>query len=200
VQQGLLSVAKRCSYCRGRGKLVTNPCDTCHGSGQVSAGSKLRVRIPAGADEGTVLRYPGEGEPGSGGGPAGDLRVVLSVQPHAIFTREGFDIHCEVPITFVEATLGGHVEVPTLDGRVRMKVPAGTQSGRVFRLRGRGLPLLSGQGRGDQHVTVVVETPQGLSDEDRELVEGLLSLDDAEHHPMRARFWRKVKAKKSTTR
>ncbi|MBI3178241.1 MAG: molecular chaperone DnaJ, partial [Deltaproteobacteria bacterium] len=143
VQQGLLSVSKRCTYCRGRGKLIAKACDVCDGKGDLERQAQLKVRIPRGAGDDTVLRYAGEGEPGTGGGPAGDLRVVLRVRPHSIFSREGDNIHCHVPITLAEAVLGGSVEVPTVDGRVRMKVPPGTQSGHTFRLRGKGAPRLN---------------------------------------------------------
>jgi len=189
VQQGLLSVSKRCTFCRGRGKVITRPCADCGGTGVHSRPAQLKVRIPPGASDDTVLRFAGEGEPGANSGTPGDLRVLLRVQPHPIFRRQGDDVACEVPITLADAVLGGQVEVPTLDGRVRMKVPAGTQTGRVFRLRGKGTPRASAAGRGDQHVTVTVELPVEIDEHERALVEQLRKLDDRRHYPRRAEFW-----------
>ena len=154
---------------------------------------QLKVKVPVATFEGTVLRYAGEGEPGDGG-PPGDLRVTLHVKKHPIFERQGADLACTVPVTFVDAALGAQVEVPTLDGRVRMKLPAGTQTGRVFRLRGKGPPLAEGQGRGDQHVTVVVETPQNLSAEAQKHVEALRRFDAPSTYPQHDEFWRKIKS------
>jgi molecular chaperone DnaJ len=190
VQQGLFSVGKKCNYCRGRGRIITHPCVACGGEATVSKQASLTVRIPPGADEGTTLRYPGEGEAGRDGGPSGDLRVVLAVKPHAVFRREGADIHVELPVSFREAALGAQVEVPTIDGRVRMRVPPGTQNGRVFRLRGKGAPRLEADGRGDQHVTIVVEVPEQLSDDARATLEKLEALDDKKHLPRRAALWK----------
>lgn len=192
VQQGLFTVSKRCTHCRGRGRIITHPCSTCSGTGSVEKRTHLKVRVPAGAAEGTVVRYADEGEPGVNGGPPGDLRVVLAVEPHPIFRREGADIHIELPVSFREAALGAQVEVPTLDGRVRMRLPAGTQTGRVFRLRGKGAPRLRGGERGDQHVTVLVETPQELSEQERRAIDALGALEHPRHLPRRAAFWRQV--------
>ncbi len=189
VQQGLFSVSKRCTFCKGRGRIITQPCPTCQGEGAREQATSLKVRIPAGADQGTTLRYPGEGEAGKEGGPPGDLRVVLAVRSHPVFRREGADIHVELPISFREASLGAQVEVPTVDGRVRMRVPPGTQNGRIFRLRGKGAPKLSGEGRGDQHVSVVVEVPEQLSDAARRTLEQLDELDRDEHLPRRRALW-----------
>jgi molecular chaperone DnaJ len=189
VQQGLLSASKRCTYCKGRGKIIAHPCDPCRGSGYVERRTPLEVRIPPGSDQDTVLRYAGKGDPSSNGGAHGDLRVVLAVDPHPVFRRDGADLHCEMPVTFVDAALGAQVEVPTLDGRVRMRLPPGTQSGHIFRLRGKGVPRGSG-GRGDQHLLVTVETPTSLSEEQKALVEELRRLDG--NHPKRAAFWEKV--------
>ncbi len=189
VQQGLLSASKRCGYCRGRGKVVTHPCAACGGGGYVDQQTSLKVRIPPGSDHDTVLRYSGEGEPGKNGGRPGDLRVVLKVDPHPVFRRIGSDLHCELPVTFVDAVLGAQLEIPTLDGRVRMRLPPGTQSGHTFRLRGKGIPNGSGE-RGDQHVLVTVETPTDLTDEQRALIEKLRALDS--NHPERTAFWERV--------
>jgi len=170
-------VSKRCTYCRGRGKIITKPCVPCEGTGHLERRAILRVRVPPGADDETVLRYPGEGEPAPHQGPAGDLKVVLRVGAHPIFRRDGRHLACEVPITVVEAALGAPIEVPTLDGKVRMKIPPGTQTGRTFRLRGKGVPAASGGEPGDQNVTVVVETPRDLTDAERAAVERLRELD-----------------------
>jgi molecular chaperone DnaJ len=192
VQQGLFAVSKRCNYCKGRGRVIAHPCSSCDGEGSRAQKASLKVRIPAGADEGTTMRYPGEGEPGRDGGSAGDLRVVLSVKPHPVFRREGADIHLELPVSFREAALGAQVDVPTIDGRVRMRIPPGTQGGRVFRLRGKGAPRLDGDGRGDQHVTVVIEVPEQLSPALREKLEQLEALEDAAHLRRRAALWEQV--------
>ena len=192
VQQGLFTVSKRCTYCKGRGRIIRSPCATCGGAGISDRRAQLKVHVPPGATDGTVVRYSGEGEPGQNGGGSGDLRVVLHVEMHPVFKRDGADIQVELPVSFREAALGAHVEVPTLDGVVRMRIPAGTQSGRTFRLRGKGAPRLDSGDRGDQHVTVVVETPQELGDDDRRLVDALGKLEDERHHPARAAFWRQI--------
>lgn len=193
AQQGMFSVSKRCTYCRGRGKIIADPCKECDGRGLVEQHAQLKVRIPAGADNGTTLRYAGEGEPGSGSAPAGDLRVVLAVAPHPVFRRDGADLHLELPISFVDAAVGGSIEVPTLDGRVRMKVPAGTQTGRVFRLRGKGIPKGGSAGGGDLHVTVLVEVPQGLSEAETTAINDLRRFDNPAHYPLRTALWDKLK-------
>ncbi|MFC1610173.1 molecular chaperone DnaJ [Myxococcota bacterium] len=190
VQQGLLSVSKKCTYCRGKGKIITKPCKDCDGRGHIERKTDLRVRIPPGSDEDTVLRYAGEGEPGTNGGRSGDLRILLNVESHPVLTRDGPDLLCEVPVTFVEAALGAQIEVPTLDGRVRMRLPPGTQSGHIFRLRGKGVPRASDE-HGDQHVTVKVEIPTALNESQRQAIETLRQLDD-QHYPERKAFWRKV--------
>jgi molecular chaperone DnaJ len=191
VQQGLFSVTKRCAYCKGRGRIIRKKCKNCEGAGIIDRKAQLKVHVPAGAGEGTVVRYAGEGEPGLNGGSAGDLRVVLRVEPHPIFKRDGADIQIELPVSFRDAVLGAQLVVPTLDGKVKMQLPPGTQSGRVFRLRGKGAPRLDGGERGDQHVTVVVETPQ-LREHERRLVDALANLDDDDHLPRRAAFWREA--------
>lgn len=197
AQQGLFSVNKRCAYCRGRGRIVTDPCRDCDGQGQVERRTQLKVKIPAGAATGSTLRYAGEGESGPHGSNSGDLRVVLEVGTHPVFKRDGADLSCEVPVTFTEAVLGGQVQVPTLQGHVRMKVPAGTQTGKVLRLRGKGMPRLGNdQEHGDLIVTVVVETPQNLSDQQRGLYEQLLALDTASTYPQRQALWEKLSTRR----
>jgi molecular chaperone DnaJ len=159
-----------CDQCRGAGKIIEKPCHVCRGTGTVRGRHKIQVKIPQGVDNGSRLRVSGKGEAGQRGGPAGDLYVYLFIKEHTLFTREGYDVLCEVPISFVQATLGAEVDVPTLDGKVKLTVPEGTQSGTVFRLREKGVPRLHGRGRGDQHVRVKVITPQKLNDKQKELL------------------------------
>ena len=173
--------------------MITDPCTTCKGRGAVESESTLTVKVPPGVDAGTRLKLTGEGEPGENGGPNGDLYVTLHVREHPIFSREDSDIWCEVPISFAQAALGAQLDVPTLDGKVKLKIPGGTQSGTVLRLKGKGVPQLGGYGRGDQHVRVVVETPASLSKEQRELLEKFAQLSGEESHPQSRSFLSKVK-------
>lgn len=159
-----------CSSCHGQGKIIRERCGNCHGSGQVKKQRKIHVRIPAGIDDGAQLRVSGEGEQGLRGGPPGDLYVVIRVKSHEFFEREGDDIYCEVPLTFAQAALGDEIEVPTLTEKVRLKIPAGTQTDTYFRLKNKGVPHLRGFGQGDQHVKVVVVTPTNLTDEQKDLL------------------------------
>ncbi|MBN2983288.1 MULTISPECIES: molecular chaperone DnaJ [Cohnella] len=159
-----------CSACGGRGKTIRERCGTCGGSGQVKRQRKIHVKIPAGVDDGAQLRVSGEGEAGVRGGPPGDLYLVLRVKEHEFFEREGDDIYCEVPLTFVQAALGDEIEVPTLTEKVKLKIPAGTQTGTYFRLKGKGVPKLRGYGQGDQHVKVTIVTPTNLSDAQKDLL------------------------------
>jgi molecular chaperone DnaJ len=155
--------------------------------------TELRVKIPGGVDTGTRVRLAEEGEPGENGGPPGDLYVVVQVKEHPIFHREEYEVLCEVPISFVQAALGATIEVPTLDGMMKMKVPEGTQSGKIFRLKHKGIPHLHGGARGDQHVRVLVETPQSLSHKQRELLEKFAEASGEEVNPQAASFFQKVK-------
>jgi len=191
--QGFFAVARTCSQCNGAGKVVSDPCKACKGSGTTDAVTELSVKIPPGVDTGTRVRLTEEGEPGENGGPPGDLYVVVHVKEHPIFHREEYEVLCEVPISFVQATLGAQLEVPTLDGMVKMKVPEGTQSGKIFRLKGKGIPHLHGGGRGDQHVRVLVETPQNLSSKQRELLEKFAEASGESMNPQATSFFRKVK-------
>ena len=177
MQQGFFSVATTCSRCQGAGKIVRVPCAKCHGAGRVRNHHKLRVTIPAGVDTGARLKLSGEGEDGMNGGHKGDLYIAIHVKPHPFFHREDDDIYCEVPISFIQAALGTEIKVPTLDGRVELKVPAGTQNLRTFRMRGKGITHLRGGGRGDQFVQVIVEIPSKLSARQRELLEEFAKLD-----------------------
>ena len=192
--QGFFAVARACGQCGGTGKVVADPCKTCKGAGHVESESSLTVKIPGGVDNGTRVRLAGEGEPGPNGGPAGDLYVVVQVREHAIFHREEDDILCEVPIAFTQAALGADIEVPTLDGPVTMRVPAGTQWGKVFRLKGKGVPRLHGGGRGDQHVRIAIETPSELSARQRELLEAFAKEAGDSVSPRTKGFFDKVKS------
>jgi molecular chaperone DnaJ len=192
-QQGLFSIAKTCGQCGGQGTVLRDPCRTCGGMGAVRTPHTLSVRIPAGVDTGARLKLRGEGETGNNGGTAGDLYVVLHVREHPLFAREGNDIICEVPIGFTQAALGAEIDVPTPHGKVKMKVPAGTQSGNVFRLKGKGVPDVRGYGHGDALVRVVVETPKKLNARQRELLEEFARLSGEDVHPIAKGFLDKVK-------
>jgi molecular chaperone DnaJ len=170
MQQGFFSVQQTCPNCRGRGTIIADPCKTCHGQGRVEETKTLQVKVPAGVDTGDRIRLTGEGEAGDAGGPSGDLYVQVHVRDHAIFKREGADLYCEVPIDFVDAALGGELEVPTLDGRVKLKVPAETQTGKLFKLRGKGVTPVRGGGVGDLLCRVVVETPVSLTNKQKEML------------------------------
>ena len=192
ISQGFFQLQQTCPKCRGTGTLIRNPCDTCLGQGRVRRTRKLSVKIPAGVDTGDRIRLGGEGEAGRNGGPAGDLYVEVHVREHAIFERDGEHLSCEVPVSFATAALGGTVEVPTLDGNVSLKIPAETQSGRVFRLRDKGVKPVRGGSRGDLFCRVVVETPVHLSGEQRELIRKLeesLKQDDTRHSPREKGFF-----------
>lgn len=170
MHQGFISVRQTCPTCRGRGTVIKEPCSACHGHGRKEKSKTLSVKIPAGVDTGDRVRLTGEGEAGFAGGPAGDLYVQIAVKEHPIFTRDGRDLFCEVPIGFAEAALGGELEVPTLDGRVKLKVPSETQTGKLFRLRGKGVTSVRGSGTGDLLCRIYVETPVNLTKNQKELL------------------------------
>ena len=171
MQQGFFSIQQTCPRCHGQGRVITDPCTSCSGQGWTREHKSLSVKIPAGVDTGDRVRLSGEGEPGERGGPPGDLYVEVAVREHPIFTRDGTHLYCEVPISFATATLGGELEVPTLDGRVSLKVPAETQTGKLFRLRGKGVRSVRGGGVGDLICRVSVETPVNLTRKQKELLE-----------------------------
>jgi molecular chaperone DnaJ len=173
MQQGFFSVQQTCPACRGSGKIIRHPCRSCHGRGRMEEHKTLSVRIPSGVDTGDRIRLAGEGEPGTQGGPAGDLYVQIRVKPHRLFTREGNDLICEVPVSFTTAALGGEMEIPTLRGRVNLKIPPGTQTGRFFRLRGKGVQPVRGGATGDMICKIVVETPVNLTKRQKELLQEL---------------------------
>jgi molecular chaperone DnaJ len=180
-QQGFFTVARTCGQCRGMGRIINKPCLTCRGAGRVQRERKLTLKIPAGIATGQRLRLQGEGESGPGGGPSGDLYVVIHVQDHAFFQRDGNDIICQVPVNFTTLALGGEVTMPTLEGNEALTVPPGTESGYTFRLRGRGMPDVSGRGRGDLLVSVKVSMPRKLSKEQRRLLEQFAQTLPKEH-------------------
>ncbi len=173
MQQGFFTISRSCPVCNGSGQVIANPCPDCRGSGLKLQQSKIKVNVPAGVDNGQRLRLNGEGESGSGGGPNGDLYVVLSVQDHPIFERRDSDLVCDVPITYTTAVLGAEIEVPTLEGEAKMKIPPGTPSGKIFRLRGKGVPVLGTARRGDLHVRVYIKVPKKISGEHQALLERL---------------------------
>lgn len=173
MRQGFFTVQQACPHCQGRGTIIKDPCNTCHGHGRVEKNKTLSVKIPAGVDTGDRIRLTGEGEAGENGAPAGDLYVQVQVKQHAIFERDGSDLHCEVPINFAMAALGGEIEVPTLDGRVKLKVPAETQTGKLFRMRGKGVKSVRGGAQGDLLCRVYIETPVNLNDKQKKLLREL---------------------------
>jgi molecular chaperone DnaJ len=191
VSQGPFSMAQTCPRCHGMGKTIPNPCATCGGAGRVKHQKTLSVKIPAGVDEGDRVRLTGEGEAGVNGGPPGDLYVQVHLKPHAVFQRDHDDLHCEMPVSFATAALGGEIEIPTLDGSARIRVPAETQSGRTFRLRGKGIRGVRSQSPGELFCHVVVETPVNLTARQRELLQEfeMLSQKDSARHNPRAKGW-----------
>lgn len=195
IQQGFFSVQQTCPSCRGKGKLILDPCGECRGKGRRKQTKKLSVKIPPGVDTGDRIRLSGEGEAGETGASAGDLYVQIAVKQHDIFGRDSVNLHCEVPISFVTATLGGELDVPTLTGRIKLKIPAETQSGKVFRLNGMGVPSVRGGGSGDLLCKVMVETPVNLTHKQKELLtqfEKTLSSDN-KHNPRSSSWFNKVK-------
>jgi molecular chaperone DnaJ len=190
MQQGFFSVQQTCPRCHGTGKMITDPCGSCHGQGRVEEHKTLSVKVPAGVDTGDRIRLTGEGEAGTMGGPSGDLYVVVNVREHAIFQRDGKHLYCEVPISFADAALGGELEVPTLDGRVKLKIPEGTQTGKMFRLRGKGVAPVRGGGAGDLMCKVAVETPVNLDRRQRELLDEFRkTLEGDSSHSPKANGW-----------
>lgn len=191
VQRGFFAATRVCATCGGSGKRAEQPCRGCHGKGVRSRTDQLGVRIPAGVQDGAVRTVRGAGEVGPGG--SGDLHVTVHVAPHPLFERQGADVLCKVPVSFPQAALGAQIDVPTLEGRVKMKLPPGTQSGRVFRLRGKGIAVFGGAGKGDQLVEVSVEVPEKLTRKQRQLMEELAQEMGVDTHPQQASFLEKLK-------
>ncbi|MFN7827831.1 MAG: molecular chaperone DnaJ [Acidobacteriota bacterium] len=192
-QQGFFSVSRTCSQCRGNGRVISNPCRPCQGTGRVERQHSLELRIPAGVDTGARLRLSGEGEPGVSGGQAGDLYVVIHVREHETFERQGSNLYVNVPISYATAAIGGEVKVPTLDGEDRLTVPEGTQTGSVFKLKGKGIVSLQGSGRGDLFVVTTVSTPTKINREMRKLFEQLAALEEKQQAEATKPFGKKVK-------
>jgi molecular chaperone DnaJ len=191
MQQGFFSIQQTCYKCHGTGRFIPNPCPDCQGSGRVRKHKTLEIKIPAGIDEGDSIRLSGEGEVGVGGGPAGDLFVQVFLKPHEMFTRDHSDLHCEMPVSFTTAALGGEIEIPTLDGAARLKIPPETQTGRTFRLRGKGIRGVRSMTPGDLLCHVVVETPVNLTARQKELLEELeeISRSGGSRHNPKAKSW-----------
>jgi len=191
--QGFLTVSQTCSRCRGEGRIVEHPCAACRGLGQTKAERTLTVKVPAGVETGTRLKLAGEGEAGVRGGGPGDLYVVIVVKEHPLFTRQGDDIYCEVPVSFTQAALGAQIEIPTITAKTTLKVPPGTQTGAEFRVRGKGFPNVRGYGHGDLLARIFVEVPTHLTAKQRDLLEQYAKLENGEGSPLVQGFWDKVK-------
>ena len=191
VSQGPFSIAQTCPRCHGSGSIIPHPCAQCAGSGRIKLQKTLSVKIPSGVDEGDRVRLSGEGEPGVNGGPPGDLYVQVHIKPHAVFTRDHDDLHCEMPISITTAALGGEIGIPTLDGSAKIRVPAETQSGKTFRLKGKGVKGVRSQAAGDLFCHVVVETPVNLTERQRQILREFdtISLQDSARHNPRAKGW-----------
>jgi len=191
MQQGFFSVQQTCPKCHGAGKVIADPCNSCHGAGRLKKQKTLSVKIPSGVDDGDRIRLSGEGEMGVNGGPPGDLYVQMQLKPHPVFEREGDDLHCEMPISFTVAALGGEIDIPTLDGHAKIKVPPETQSGKIFRLRGKGIKGVRSHSHGDLQCHMVVETPVKLTERQKELLREFeeLAQEDSPRHNPRAKGW-----------
>jgi len=192
-QQGFFSVARTCPVCSGTGSLIRTPCKTCHGEARITCGHKIKVKVPAGVEDNTRIRYSGEGDAGKFGGPAGDFYVVLSVKAHKFFERDGDDLHCVIPVSFPQAALGTEIEIATLEGPETLKVPEGTQSGKTFKLRSKGVPHLNSHGKGDLIVEVRVQTPAKMSKQQKELMKQLAETMTVENAPTSRGLFDKVK-------
>lgn len=193
LSQGFFSIQTTCDRCQGEGSIIKIPCNKCHTRGWIKANRKITIKIPQGVDNGSHLRITGEGEAGIRGGSRGDLYVVIHVKSHEMFKREENNILCEVPVSIAQVTLGAEIEIPTLNGKVKMKIPPGIQSGKLFRLRGKGVPILRGYGRGDQYVRVVVETPTGLNKHQKEKLIEFARACGENVTPLRKSFMEKAK-------
>ena len=196
MQQGFFSVAQTCGRCSGSGQIISNPCKSCRGQGRVEKRKTLSVKIPAGVDTGDRIRLSGEGEAGTNGGPSGDLFVQIKVLPHDVFERDGKHLYCEAPISFIDAALGGDIQIPTLDGKVKIKIPEGTQTGKLFRLRGKGISPIRGGSTGDLLCRAVIETPQNLSKNQKELLREFQDSvsNNSKQNPLREEWFSKVKS------
>ena len=190
---GVFATSAPCGKCGGKGKIIHQPCPDCRGSGAVRKRKTIQVSIPAGIDNGQTISVRGQGSAGKNGGPAGDLLVTITVRPHELFRREGSSVLCDAPITFAQAVLGAELEIPTIDGKVKYDLPEGTQTGTTFRLKGKGIPALNGRGRGDQYVTVYIETPRNLNREQKEALKKFAESVGDNNYEERKKFFRKFK-------
>ena len=190
---GVMQSQAPCGKCRGKGRIIHQPCPDCRGSGQLKKRKTIKVDIPAGIDNGQTISLRGQGHAGKNGGPKGDLLLTVLIRPHELFRREGTAVFCEAPITFAQAVLGAELEIPTIDGKVKYAIPEGTQSGTVFRLKGKGIPVLNGRGRGDQYVTVSIETPKGLNKEQKEALRKFSETLGENNYEKRKSFFGKKK-------
>ena len=193
MSRGIFSIAQTCPQCKGHGRILEKPCKSCHGEGRREHASKIKLKIPPGVDTGTRLRSGGNGEAGFRGGTPGDLYVILHVKAHEIFQREGDDLHCEVPVSFIQAALGAEIEVPTLEGKAAIKIAAGTQPGSVFRVKGKGVKNLQGYGHGDLHARIQVEVPTRLTHEQKAKLQEFAALCDGQEAPLTRSFFEKAK-------
>ncbi len=192
---GAISSTKPCPHCGGKGKIIKNPCNKCRGAGRVRAGKTVSFDIPAGIADGQTIRLAGQGDSGTNGGPAGDLNVTVSVKAHPLFTRDGYDIHCDIPVTYAQAVLGDEITVPTIDGHVKYTIGEGTQTGTVFRLKGKGVQKLNRPDRGNQYVKINVEIPKNLSKKQKELLKQFESSLGEKNYAKRQSFFEKLKEK-----
>jgi molecular chaperone DnaJ len=192
-QQGFFTISRTCPQCQGTGQIIKSRCTECKGAGRLPKEKILELKIPAGVDDGSRLRVAGEGESGANGGPPGDLYVVIEVEEHPFFKRQGNDIYCELPVSFPQAALGAEISIPTLQGKEKLKIPEGTQTGTVFRLKGRGVVSLSGRGQGDQMVAITVVTPTKLNKQQKELLQQFADTSDDEREEDSGGLFGKVK-------
>ena len=190
---GVFATSSPCPKCGGKGRIIHQPCKDCRGSGMVRKKKTIQASIPAGIDNGQTISIRGQGNAGKNGGPAGDLLITITVRPHELFRREGTSVLCEAPITFAQAVLGAELEIPTIDGKVKYELPEGTQSGTTFRLKGKGIPALNGRGRGDQYVTVYIETPRNLNKEQKEALKKFAESMGDSNYEARPKFFKKFK-------
>ena len=189
----MISSQKVCPKCGGKGKVITNPCPKCHGQGRNSVAKTVTVDVPAGIDDGQTLNVRGQGHHGLNGGPAGDLRVGITVKPDPVFEREGFDVHIDIPVSFTQAALGDEIVVPCIDGKVKYTIPEGTQPGTVFRLRGKGIKKLNRPDRGDEYVHLTVEVPKNLNKKQKDLLKEFEASTNPDNYKKRQSFWQKLK-------
>lgn len=192
---GAISSTKPCPHCSGKGKIIKNPCSKCRGAARIRTTKTISFDIPAGIADGQTIRIPGQGDAGTNGGPAGNLIVTVSVKAHPLFTREGYDIHCEIPVTYAQAVLGDEITVPTIDGNVKYNISEGTQTGTVFRLKGKGVQKVSRTDRGNQYVKIIVEVPKNLNKKQKDLLKAYESSLNEKNYAKRQSFFEKLKEK-----